>query len=106
MLGDNDSSDNKSGLTDKVNLDMWYTSGDRRSLRLIEHLGHLLESTAYDDIIFTPKIVSHDCGDNCDADFIKKNCLGGGKYCAMGDPEHVDKGRDVLLEDIWEYCLW
>ena len=50
-------SDRTTEHSDHVNIDMWYTSSDHKSIRLIEHLGQYVESTT-DEFTINPKIVS------------------------------------------------
>lgn len=55
---------------------------------------------------FEPKFVTWSC-ENCKDTFKKKNCVSNGKYCAVqSDKEHPLDGREIILEDLREYCLY
>lgn len=102
-----------SGGTDKVATDFWYTSSDDRSLDLIKDLSEFL-TPILDVVKFNPKFVTWNCQENmlCSDKFKEDNCLGNGKYCAML-PQDIGlknqkklTGKDVLMEDLRQYCLW
>ena len=65
--------------------------------------------------IFTPRIATYPCI-GCDLDFIEKNCVSNGLYCAYTpsfyheykldeDPNFTMTGRDVLIQGLREKCL-
>jgi hypothetical protein len=54
---------------------------------------------------FTPKIVTWACT-SCDAEFKRKECLSNGRYCAMNHKGTYIMGKDILIEDLREKCLW
>ena len=54
---------------------------------------------------FQPRIVTWACP-TCDADFKRKECVSNGKYCAMNHKGTYIQGRDILVEDLREKCLF
>ena len=42
----------------------------------------------------------------CDSDFKRKECFSDGKYCAMNHRGTNVIGKDILEEDLREYCLF
>ena len=58
------------------------------------------------EIEFTPHYVTWACP-SCDQDFKKKDCISNGRYCAMNHrgSQYVN-GKDILMEDLREYCLY
>lgn len=89
----------------KPEIKFWYTSSDDRSMSLIKNLGDFFKDIL-SDIEFVPKTVSYPCP-TCDADFKKKHCLGNGMYCAMTkDVSPTIQGKDILMEDLRQYCVW
>ena len=110
---------------EKVNFDMFYTSGDQQSMRLLDHMRHYYNKL-YHDINFRPMIVTWNCQkDGCNQEYMKKNCVSKGKYCAVetklekdiadlyafsnfrGEKVNLNlNGRDIILEDLRQYCMW
>ena len=89
---------------DIVDLDFWFTSSSDRAIDFLEdftsvetHLGSLLN--------FRPRYVFWECT-NCDATYLDKDCFGGGRYCAVESSNANIKGRDIVLEDVRQLCLW
>ena len=77
FMGDDDGS---------VDVDMWYTASDHRSMRLVEHTSKYIDDV-HEKMRLNPKIVSMRCGEHCTYKFKKSNCLSNGKYCDMlSDP--------------------
>lgn len=54
---------------------------------------------------FSPHIVTWSCT-SCDADFKRKECLSNGRYCAMNHKGTYIQGKDILIEDLREKCLF
>ena len=42
----------------------------------------------------------------CEDDYLKNDCFGGGKYCAVEPSNERFKGRDIILEDLRQKCLY
>jgi hypothetical protein len=74
--------DRTTTFSDRVDIDMWYTSSDHRSVRLVEHLAKYADSVK-DMFDVNIKIVSMQCGDECTDEYKRDHCLSGGKYCDM-----------------------
>ena len=66
-----------------VNIELFYTSSDDRSLDFIRNMAEYLEPIIQ-QITFEPKFVSWACP-RCDSDFKRKNCISDGKYCAFSN---------------------
>ncbi len=43
---------------------------------------------------------------SCDAEFKRKECLSNGRYCAMNHKGTYIQGKDILLEDLRQKCLY
>lgn len=55
--------------------------------------------------MFTPHFVTWECK-ACTDEFKEKECVSGGAYCAMNhNGDYVD-GKDIIMEDLREYCLY
>ena len=87
-----------------VDLDFWFTSSSDRAIDFLEdftkieqNLGSLLN--------FKPRYVFWECT-NCDEKFLKNDCFGGGRYCAVESTNQNIKGRDIVLEDLRQMCIW
>jgi hypothetical protein len=91
---------------DVVDLEVWYTSADDRSMAFLKNIGHFLKPLE-NDVKFKPRSVSWSCP-NCDEAYKKAQCFGDGKYCAVTKEQFssVVPGKDILLEDIREQCLY
>jgi hypothetical protein len=88
----------------KVKWELWYTSTNDKALDFIRNfreqsqlMGGLPE--------FTPHIVTWSCT-GCDSDFKKKECLSNGRYCSMNHQGTYIMGKDILLEDLRQKCLF
>lgn len=57
------------------------------------------------ELNFEPKFVHHSC-ENCDHDYKIKNCLNDGKYCAVLHSDTTIDGRDIVMENLRENCLY
>lgn len=88
-----------------VEMQLWYTSSNDRAMDFIKYFGEELEKFSKDDVEFVPRIVTWACP-NCDADFKKKECVSNGKYCAMNYQSTYILGKDILIEDLREVCLY
>lgn len=89
---------------DTISYDLWMTSSSDRALDFIEDFAKMDESLG-DGVKFTPHYVFWECPD-CDPDYIKDDCYGGGRYCAVEPSNMAIKGRDIVLEDLRQKCMW
>jgi hypothetical protein len=46
------------------------------------------------------------CGKTCEKEYLETDCYGGGKYCAMEPTNEIINGRDIIMEDLRQKCLW
>jgi hypothetical protein len=53
----------------------------------------------------TPHFRFWEC-DDCDRSFIERNCFGNGKYCAHDSNHETMFGRDIILEDLRQLCIY
>jgi hypothetical protein len=87
-----------------VKWELWYTSANDRALDFIKNFGesiHIVE----DHTVFQPRFVTWACP-SCDSDFKRKECVSNGRYCAMNHKGSYVQGKDILIEDLREYCLY
>lgn len=89
---------------DKVKFEMWYSSVDDRSLAFLRDMGEFIKPIQ-NDLEFSPRTVSWSCPD-CDTDFKMENCFGDGQYCAIEKDFSPIPGKDIVLEDLREQCVW
>ena len=54
---------------------------------------------------FTPHYVFWECT-SCDSNYLNNDCYGGGKYCAVESSNAKLKGREIVLEDLRQLCIW
>ncbi|TNV78307.1 hypothetical protein FGO68_gene10975 [Halteria grandinella] len=92
--------------TDKrVKWEMWYTSGNKLSVEFLSGFSKFAQIMK-NSTDFEPRLVSWACT-HCDKDFLRRECLSNGRYCSISreNPEKM-KGRDRLIEDLREKCLY
>lgn len=65
----------------RVEYDIWYSSSNDVALDFI-HDFMKVDKRFAGQVLMTPHFVFWQCP-YCDEDYIKENCYGGGKYCAM-----------------------
>jgi len=90
-----DMSHNKNNI---VEYDFWLTSSSSRALDFLEDFTKFDESLK-DKVKFTPHYVFWECTD-CDKTHVRKDCFGGGRYCAVEPSNDMMKGREIVLEDL------
>jgi hypothetical protein len=87
-----------------VEYDIWYSSSNDLALDFIQDfmkLDKLLE----DSVLMTPRFVFWVCVE-CDKEFMQANCFGGGKYCATESGNEQIKGKEIVLEDLRQMCIY
>jgi hypothetical protein len=88
---------------------MWYTSSNDKARDFIRNFREnqqILNADPYTAPTFEPHIVTWSCT-NCDQDTKQKDCLSNGRYCAMvGKRSNYINGKDILMEDLREKCLY
>jgi hypothetical protein len=88
-----------------VEWQFFYTSSNDRALDFIKNFRENIEKFGTDDIEFTPRFVTWSCL-NCDPEYKKKDCISNGKYCAMNHRGSYIQGKDIIMEDLREHCLF
>ena len=88
-----------------VEMQLWYTSSNDRAMDFIQYFAEEIDKFDKEDVEFVPRIVTWSCP-SCDNDFKKKECVSGGKYCAMNYQSTYILGRDIIIEDLREVCLY
>lgn len=88
-----------------VNIDIWYTSSDHKSLRLVEHVSKYVKHIDSSVMRINPRIVSMRCGDDCSDKYKKDHCLSKGKYCDLHADTDGRYGASYMLENLFQYCL-
>lgn len=88
----------------RVEYDIWYSSIDERALDFITDFQKFDEMLG-DKVLMTPHFVSWKCQE-CDDDFKKKECFGNGKYCAILHEKFKLPGKEILLEDLRQRCIY
>ncbi len=64
----------------RVEYDIWYSSSNDLALDFIQDFMKV-DKRLGKSVLMTPRFVFWVC-DDCDEEFVNKNCFGGGKYCA------------------------
>ena len=88
----------------RVEYDIWYSSSNDLALDFIQDfmkLDHRLGEGA----LMTPRFVFWVC-EECDTAFMRKNCFGGGKYCATDSGNDKLPGSSIVLEDLRQMCIY
>lgn len=87
-----------------VEYDIWMSSSNDKALDFIEDFAKYNERFA-DEVSMTPHYNFWSCKD-CDRAFMDKNCFANGKYCAT-EKDHKDiPGKEILLENLREICIY
>lgn len=88
----------------RVEYDIWYSSIDDRALDFITDFQKYDEMLG-DKVLMTPHFVSWKCNE-CELEFKKEECFGDGKYCAILHPNVKLPGKEILLEDLRQRCIY
>lgn len=88
----------------KVEWDFWMTSSSDRALDFLEDFREMQEKLG-DNLKFTPHYVFWEC-QGCDNDYIRDDCFAGGDYCAVEPSNDKLKGKEIILEDLRQKCLY
>jgi hypothetical protein len=89
---------------DHVEYSLWMSSSSDAALDFIEDFQDIAAKFA-DDAAMTPHYSFEKCTD-CGKDYTDEHCFGGGKYCAHDTNHESLKGRDIILEDLRELCIF
>jgi hypothetical protein len=88
----------------RVEYDIWFTSSNDRALDFISDFREYDEKFA-EKVLMTPRYVFWKCT-FCEEEFLNNDCYGGGKYCAVETSNIQIKGREIILEDLRQKCLY
>ena len=88
----------------RVEYDIWLSSSNDKALDFIQDFGKLDEQFGT-DALMTPHYVFWKC-ENCEKEFTDANCFAGGKYCAQDSSNYKLSGRDIILEDLRQMCIY
>jgi len=94
-----------------VNIDFWFSAAEKHktTVKFLTHLREILEEFG-DSFVFTPHYVTWTCA-TCKLQSYTKtdnpDCISGGRYC---NPDPDDSGpltgKDIVLEDLRQMCIW
>lgn len=87
-----------------VNYEFWLTSSSNRAIDFLEDFEPFMEGFE-GRVNFTPHYVFWECI-GCDTRYIDTDCFGGGKYCAVEPSNDIIQGKEIVLEDIRQICLY
>jgi len=88
----------------RVEYDVWYSSSSTRMLDFLTDFAPL-DAEFGDSVLMTPHFKFQECFE-CQKDFIERNCFGNGKYCAFDTNHPTINGRDLILEDLRQLCIY
>jgi len=88
----------------RVEYDLWFTSSNDRALDFVADFKEFDQKFG-DKVLFTPHYVFWKCT-FCEEQYLKNDCFGGGKYCAVEPSNSKQKGRQIIEEDLREKCLY
>lgn len=88
----------------RVEYDIWMTSSNVKALDFIASFGQT-DKELGENVLMTPHYVFWKCKD-CDKEYLKNDCYGGGKYCAIENKDDNIRGRDIIMEDLRQICLY
>jgi hypothetical protein len=89
---------------DRVEYDIWLSSSSDKALDFVQDFGKLDQKFGK-DALMTPHYVFWKC-ENCEQEFTDKHCFAGGKYCAQDSTNYKISGRDIILEDLRQICIY
>jgi hypothetical protein len=88
----------------RVEYDIWYSSSNDVALDFM-HDFYPIDRRFGSQVLMTPRFVFWLCQD-CDEDYVKKHCYAGGKYCAMDSGHPKMNGRQIVMEDLRQMCIY
>ena len=88
----------------RVEYDLWYSSTNNKMLDFISDF-EKLDQRFDDNVLMTPHFKFWECK-NCEASFAERNCFGMGKYCALDTNHKTMTGKDIILEDLRQLCIY
>ncbi len=88
----------------RVEYDIWFTSSNDRALDFISDFKEQ-DKKFSEKVLMTPHYVFWKCT-QCEDEYLQNDCFGGGKYCAVEPSNEKIQGREIILEDLREICLY
>ena len=88
----------------RVEYDLWFTSSNDRALDFISDFREYDEKFG-SKVLFTPHYVFWKCP-FCESQYLENDCFGNGKYCAVEPSNENIRGREIILEDIRQKCIY
>ncbi len=82
----------------RVEYDIWFTSSNDRALDFLSDFAST-DSEFGDRVLMTPHYVFWKCT-FCEKAYLDNDCYGGGKYCAVEPSNSMQKGREIIDEDL------
>eukprot|EP00352_Strombidinopsis_acuminata_P002198 CAMPEP_0176381912 /NCGR_PEP_ID=MMETSP0126-20121128/32254_1 /TAXON_ID=141414 ORGANISM="Strombidinopsis acuminatum, Strain SPMC142" /NCGR_SAMPLE_ID=MMETSP0126 /ASSEMBLY_ACC=CAM_ASM_000229 /LENGTH=243 /DNA_ID=CAMNT_0017746007 /DNA_START=89 /DNA_END=820 /DNA_ORIENTATION=+ len=76
-----------SGDSNMVEFDFWYSSSNDKALDFLEDFAEM-DKKLGERVKLTPHFVFWECR-GCDPSYLKSDCYGGGKYCAVEPSNHA-----------------
>jgi len=56
-------------------------------------------------VLMTPHFRFWEC-EKCETSYAEKNCFAGGKYCGHDSRNYLLTGREIMLEDLRQMCVY
>jgi len=94
---------------ERVRMELWFSPNEQRANSFLSDFSPYGREFPLSHLNFTPHYALWNCRECLDSKFTldHPDCISGGRYCAP-DPDGTGpaKGRDVILEDIREICVF
>jgi len=92
-----------------VNMVLWMSAGDSKIQAFLHDFAPFADRFTTEELSFSPRYSTITCWHCALGNFTEDlaDCLSGGRYCAL-DPDGAGplSGRDVLLEDLRQICIF
>jgi hypothetical protein len=89
-----------------VKVEYWMSSSSNRAMDFIEDFHPLLDDLRKENRVqFLPHYVFWSCR-GCDQTTLQNDCFSDGRYCATEPSNAYISGREIILEDLRQKCLF
>lgn len=89
-----------------VKVEYWMSSSSNRAMDFIEDFHPLLDDLRKENRVqFLPHYVFWECR-GCDRTTLENDCYADGRYCAVEPSNEAILGREIILEDLRQKCLF
>jgi hypothetical protein len=88
----------------RVEYDIWFTSSNDRALDFISDFMEQ-DFRFGDQVLMTPHYVFWKC-EFCEQDYLDNDCFSGGRYCAVDSNNEKVRGREIIMEDLRQKCIY